>query len=47
VMASTQLNKTPTEAQVADVVAFLEVLTGPFPLDPMPRLPPTPGDLIK
>ena len=35
-----------TEAEVADIVAFLESLTGPFPDQQMPRLPPTPGDLI-
>jgi len=46
VMASTQLNKTLTEAQVTDIAAFLETLSGPFPVQEMPRLPPTPGDLI-
>jgi cytochrome c peroxidase len=46
VMASTQLNKTLPDDQVADIVAFLESLTGPFPDQQMPRLPPTPGDLI-
>jgi cytochrome c peroxidase len=46
IMASTQLNKELTDAQVADIVAFLETLTGPFPAQEMPRLPPTPGDLI-
>jgi cytochrome c peroxidase len=45
-MASTQLNKELDDAQVADIVAFLETLTGPFPAQEMPRLPPTPGDLI-
>jgi cytochrome c peroxidase len=46
IMASTQLNQSPSDAQVADIVAFLETLSGPFPTQQMPRLPPTPGDLI-
>jgi cytochrome c peroxidase len=46
IMASTQLNQPVTDAQVADIVSFLETLTGPFPAQEMPRLPPTPGDLI-
>ncbi|MGB5104123.1 MAG: cytochrome c peroxidase [Steroidobacteraceae bacterium] len=46
IMASTQLNATLADAQVADIVSFLEALTGPFPTQEMPRLPPTPGDLI-
>jgi cytochrome c peroxidase len=47
VMASTQLNKTLTDAEVNDIVAFLETLTGPFPQQTMPRLPATPGDLLE
>jgi cytochrome c peroxidase len=47
VMASTQLDKTLSDAEVADIVAFLEVLSGPFPQQTMPRLPPTPGDLLE
>jgi len=31
---------------VGDIVAFLEALTGKFPQQTMPRLPPTPGDLL-
>jgi cytochrome c peroxidase len=46
VMASTQLNQTLDDAQVGDIVAFLEALTGEFPQQTMPRLPPTPGDLL-
>jgi len=46
VMASTQLNRTLTAAQVNDITAFLGSLTGPFPKQTMPRLPPTPGDLM-
>jgi len=47
VMASTQLNVELKDADVADVVSFLESLTGPFPSQTMPRLPPTPGDLLE
>jgi cytochrome c peroxidase len=46
VMADTQLNKTLSDAEVADMVAFLQALNGPFPQQTMPRLPPTPGDLL-
>jgi cytochrome c peroxidase len=46
IMASTQLNQSLSDPQVADIVAFLETLSGPFPTQQMPRLPPTPGDLI-
>lgn len=46
VMAKTQLNRDLDEAQVKDMVAFLESLTGEFPEQMMPRLPPTPGDLL-
>jgi cytochrome c peroxidase len=47
VMASTQLNKTLPDGEVDDIVAFLESLSGPFPQQTMPRLPPTPGDLLE
>ncbi|HHH46966.1 MAG TPA: cytochrome-c peroxidase [Thiotrichales bacterium] len=43
VMAKTQLDKELTDAQVADLVAFLESLTGEFPAQTMPQLPPSPG----
>lgn len=43
VMAKVQLNKTLSDAQVEDIVAFLNGLTGEFPEQPMPRLPATPG----
>jgi len=46
VMAKTQLNIELEDNQVTDIVAFLESLTGEFPEQIMPRLPPTPGDLI-
>ncbi len=47
VMAKTQLNKDLTDKQVNDMVAFLHSLTGEFPEQIMPRLPPTPGDLLE
>lgn len=47
VMASTQLNKQLGDNEVADIVAFLETLGGPFPAQSMPRLPPTPGDMLE
>lgn len=43
VMAKTQLNRTLTDAQVGDLVAFLDSLTGGFPKITMPRLPETPN----
>lgn len=46
VMASTQLNKTLTDAEVAALVAFLETLTGEFPVQTMPRLPGVPGRTV-
>jgi len=46
VMGATQLDKSLSDAEVDDIVAFLESLTGPFPQQMMPRLPPTPGDLL-
>jgi cytochrome c peroxidase len=47
VMASTQLNQTLSDQEVAEIAAFLDSLTGPFPAQTMPRLPPTPGDLLQ
>ena len=46
VMAEAQLNREMGKDQVADIVSFLESLTGEFPTQTMPRLPPTPGDLL-
>ncbi len=43
VMAKTQLNKDLEANEVKDIVAFLESLTGEFPKQTMPRLPPTSG----
>ena len=46
VMGSTQLNRELDEAQVADLVAFLEALTGEYPAVTMPRLPETPRGTV-
>ncbi|HJO34800.1 MAG TPA: cytochrome c peroxidase [Gammaproteobacteria bacterium] len=42
VMAATQLNRELTDAQVADIVAFLNGLTGPFGDKEIPDLPESP-----
>jgi len=46
VMAKTQLDKTLSDSQVQDVVAFLDSLTGEFPHITMPRLPETPNTTV-
>jgi cytochrome c peroxidase len=47
VMASTQLARDDLPAaDAADIAAFLTALTGEFPAQSMPRLPPTPGSLL-
>jgi cytochrome c peroxidase len=46
VMARTQLNKTLDEKDVQDMVAFLDSLTGEFPVITLPRLPETPNTTI-
>ena len=46
VMAKTQLNKELSNQDVADIVAFLNGLTGNFPEQTMPRLPTTPASVI-
>ena len=46
VMAKTQLNRDLTDAEAADIVAFLNALSGPFPQQTMPQLPPTHGRTI-
>jgi len=43
VMAKLQLNKDLAAEQVTDIEAFLNGLTGTFPEQKMPHLPPTPG----
>ena len=45
-MAKTQLNRDLGDAETADIVAFLGALSGPFPQQPLPQLPPTPGRSI-
>ncbi len=47
IMTTLQLDKNLTTEEVADIVAFLESLTGEFPEQMMPRLPATPGDLLE
>ncbi len=42
-MAKVQLNKDLSDKEVADIVAFLGALTGPYPEITMPRLPATSG----
>lgn len=46
VMGKVQLNQDLSEAQVADVVAFLNGLSGEFPEQTMPRLPATPNHSV-
>ncbi len=41
VMAKTQLDADLTDTQVADIVEFLNALTGEFPVQTMPRIPNT------
>jgi cytochrome c peroxidase len=43
IMAKLQLNKELSETDTADIVAFLNALTGEFPKQTMPILPPTHG----
>ncbi|GAB6067399.1 cytochrome-c peroxidase [Methylothermus subterraneus] len=43
VMAKLQLNRDLSDQEVADLVAFLNALTGTFPKQDLPRLPATPG----
>jgi cytochrome c peroxidase len=43
IMAKMQLNKDLSEQQIADVVAFLNALTGEFPKQQMPLLPGLPN----
>lgn len=46
VMAKVQLNKELKDDQVQDLVAFLNGLTGEFPQQTLPQLPPTPGKSV-
>jgi cytochrome c peroxidase len=44
IMAKLQLDKELSKEEVADIVAFLEGLSGEFPKQTMPTLPPTLGN---
>lgn len=46
VMAAVQLNKSLSDRQVMDIVAFLDDLTGQFPKQSLPHLPQTPGKSV-
>jgi cytochrome c peroxidase len=46
VMTSGQIGRNIPDNEVDDIVAFLLSLTGEFPQQTMPRLPPTTGDLL-
>lgn len=46
VMAASQLGVKLSVEDAADIVAFLNTLTGPFPAMTLPRLPPTPGESV-
>lgn len=46
VMAASQLGIKLDTGETADIVAFLNTLTGPFPDIALPRLPPTPGESV-
>lgn len=46
VMESTETDKQLTDTEVADIVAFLNSLTGQPPIVAMPRLPETPGATV-
>ncbi|MDQ7091222.1 MAG: cytochrome-c peroxidase [Methylococcales bacterium] len=43
IMAKLQLNKDLSDNETADIIAFLNALTGQFPKQTMPELPSTPG----
>ena len=46
IMAKLQLDKDLSKEEVADIIAFLEGLTGEFPKQTMPTLPPTLGKAV-
>ncbi len=46
VMAKTQLEIELTQQQVEDIIAFLNTLTGEFPVITLPRLPAAPGQTV-
>jgi cytochrome c peroxidase len=45
-MERTELNLPLSDREVQDIIAFLENLTGHFPTQTMPRIPPTPNDVV-
>lgn len=47
VMAKSQLNRELDDATVGDIVAFLDALSGPFPKQEMPQLPPAPTAMLQ
>ncbi len=46
IMAKMQLDKDLSKDEIADIVAFLNALTGEFPKQQMPALPATPGTTV-
>jgi len=46
VMARAELNVTLSDQDTRDIVAFLESLTGRFPAQTLPQLPPTPHETV-
>jgi cytochrome c peroxidase len=46
IMAKLQLGQEPATQEIEDMVAFLNALTGEFPKQAMPVLPPTPGSTV-
>ncbi|MDO9215154.1 MAG: cytochrome-c peroxidase [Methylococcales bacterium] len=46
IMAKVQLDKELSKEEIADIVAFLDGLTGQFPKQTMPVLPPTSGKTV-
>ena len=46
VMERTELNLPLTDQETQDIIAFLDSLTGRFPAQTMPQLPPTPSDVV-
>jgi cytochrome c peroxidase len=46
VMAKTQLNRTLEPAELADLVVFMQALTGEFPAQTLPRLPESVGESV-
>jgi cytochrome c peroxidase len=45
-MAKTQLNRTLEPAELADLVVFMQALTGEFPAQTLPRLPESVGESV-